>query len=335
MAGNIYRQQGKLNDALREYQAAIDLRERSPVLLETTAQLLRQRQRYAEADRLIRQLERERMPLSLELSRLGMDVALSQGEFDRTLELADSARKAVAEKPQDYGVYLKLGDEALRPRRPGQTARAAAEADRLSAEAEAALHRATPLGPEAPETWVALVHFLAAAENTEQSAAAIAAARAKIPAAKAPLLAQCYEAVDDPAAAQAVRGRPGGGRGPGGRPPGRRFLLSRGKPAEAEVLLRKIVEGKLPTQEADLIPARRQLAVILAVRGGYADRQKARDLIAQNLAARRNSTADRSLQAHLDASDPKRSRRDEAGSSALEDCSRSRPPPRNAWHWHG
>ena len=65
----------------------------------------------------------------------------------------------------------------------------------------------------------------------------------------------------------------------------------------AEALLRRIVDGKVKAGDADMIWARRQLAVIFSARGGYRNMQKARDLIEQNLAAAEASVADRRVKA--------------------------------------
>ena len=104
--GTIYDQQNKPDQALKCYTDAIDMGERNPAALRRTVQILFQKQRYADADKLLRQLERRQVPFTSELTRLWAQLLFQQGEFDLA---AAKARQAVSEKSDDYKEQIWLG----------------------------------------------------------------------------------------------------------------------------------------------------------------------------------------------------------------------------------
>lgn len=314
LAGDIYYQQGKLDEALKNYQQAIELGERSPAAIQKTVQILFRKQRSADADQLLRRLEQEQGPSAEELSQANAAAALYKGEFRRAVA---EARRAAARDSDDYQDRLWLGQVLAFLGRRASAEGQPGETEPLLADAEKALRRAVAIAPQVVETWVTLVQFLSAGGKEDKAEEVIAEASAKIPPQKAPLaLAQCYEAIgriaaadekfeaalaaspQDPAVVRAVAD----------------FYYRTGKVAPAETLLRQIMEGAFKSPEADVIWARRQLALILVARGGYANVQKAGDLLEKNLAAGASSAdlATRRIKASLDAASPKRSRREEA-----------------------
>ena len=312
LTGEFCFQQGKWNEALKNYQEAIEAGERNPVAIQKTVRLLFQQQRYADAYQLLRRLESQQMPFSPELNRRGAESALFQGEFDRALEMA---RKAASQDSKNYQEHIWLGQVlgvlGNRAKINGQTA----QAEPLLSEAEKSLRRAVELEPHAPEAWVALVQFLSTSRSADETAKAVAEAATNVPPDQAPLaLAQCYEAANDREAAQkqceiALAASPQDSTVI-------RFVADfyahTGKSDLAEALLRKIIDGAVKTSEADVSWARRQLAAILASRGPYANIVKARELIEKNLSADERSLADRRAMAGLNARDPNRSRHEEA-----------------------
>ena len=104
--GTIYDQQKKTDLALKMYLKAIDRGERSPATVRRTVQLLTQQQKYSDADQLLRQLDRQEVPFTPELTRLWVQLLIQQGEFDTAVE---KARQAVSEKSDDYSEHLWLG----------------------------------------------------------------------------------------------------------------------------------------------------------------------------------------------------------------------------------
>jgi len=312
LVAGIYDQAGKTELALKEYLEAIEMGERNPNAIRRAIQLLFQKQRYADADQLLRQLERQQIPFSSDLSRASAEIALRQGEFDRALEMAEQAALAQSKNHQEQ-VWLGqvLGIVGRRAKLEGK----AKEADELLAKAEAALRRAVEIEPNIAATWVALIQFYSANNEQEKAEKVIEEAAKKIPEKQAPLaLAQCCEAMKKTEAAQekyeaALADAP---QDPFVVRSVADFYCRTGKPLPAEALLRRIIDGKVKTEQPDVIWARRQLAIIYAARGGYQNLQKARQLIEDNLAAAESSVLDRRVKASLDAADPSRSRRDDA-----------------------
>ena len=285
---------------------------RDTAAIQRTVQLLYQKQRYKDADRLLRTLEKEQLQYTPELNRTGAEVALHQGDFDRALEMA---RKATAADSNNYREQLWLGQVLAIVGRRTKEENRTKEASDLMSEAEKALRRAVEIAPTVPATWVALIQFLSAGDAESQAEKMIDEASKKLPAKEAPLtLAQCYEMVKKPEAAEekyqaALSAAPDD---PAVVRSVADFYCRRGKPIPAEALLRRIIDHKVKAQDADVVWARRQLALIFIARGDYPSIQKARELIEENLAAADVSVLDRRVQASLNAKDPKRSRREEA-----------------------
>jgi tetratricopeptide (TPR) repeat protein len=240
--------------ALNEYREAINLGDRSPRVVRRMLELLNQRNRFSEAAEVLRKLKKQ-APLSEELKRLEVNVALRNhegaGAVQRALELVNP-------DSNDYrdalwlGLVLKESGE-----RPDQ--------------AEQNLRRAVELGPNVPETWIALIEFLASQQQLDRAEAEIARAQGKLPAEQADLaLAQCYEAVGKPDAARkhyetAVAARPQDVvalRAFAG------FCIGNSAFAEAERYLRRIADKPVAAGNADTAWARRNLAWVRAATGG-------------------------------------------------------------------
>ena len=321
LEAGIHEQQSQTDSALTCYLKAIEMGEHSPGAMRRAVQLLYQAQRYDEADKLIQGLEEQQVLFSPEMNRAGAEVALRQGDFDRALEMA---RKAASTESTTYQENLWLGQMLGIVGRRAKAEERTEEAEQLLRDAEKALRRAVEIAPETPATWVSLIRFLGANEAKEQAEEMIEQAGKNIPEEQAPLaLAQCYEAIKEPEKAAeeyqaALAAKPNDSlvvRSVAS------FYYRTGKPVPAEALLRRVIDGKVKVEEADIIWARRQLALILVARGGYPNIQKARELIEQNLTAENVSVMDRRVKASLDARDPKRSRRDDA-IGVLEDMVR-------------
>jgi tetratricopeptide (TPR) repeat protein len=310
LLGRVHEVQSKTDWALKNYMDAVELGERDPQIIRQTLRLLFNKQRYYDADRLLRELQRQQLPLSPDMTRVSAELAIHQGDFQRALAIA---RKAAA-GTKDYQDDLWLGQILSVIGRQAKTAGQAKSAQDLLSEAERALRRAVELEPKIPATWIALVQFFSASEARDQAEKVIAEVSQKIPVKQVPLaLAQCYEAVQDFGAAQkkyeaALAADPQDAvvvRAVAD------FYCRTKKSDLAEVQLSRMLEGKLKVPEADVLWARRELALIVATRGGYQNFQRARELIDKNLATAEASMLDRRARAVIDLSDPVRSRRKE------------------------
>jgi tetratricopeptide (TPR) repeat protein len=169
--------QGNLVSALKNYQRAIDLGDRSPQAIRRTVQLLYQVRRYGQADQVIRQLQDE-MPLSSEMQRLAADVSLQTQDYARALELA---RKAVSSDSANYRDHVWLGQLLWSVSRKDEKDGNLVQAKSRRAEAERSLRRAVELGNDKAETWLTLIQFLSAVNNLPAAEKAIADAEKVIP----------------------------------------------------------------------------------------------------------------------------------------------------------
>jgi tetratricopeptide (TPR) repeat protein len=310
LMGIVHGQMGKFDLALNSYLEAIELGERNPQVIQRAIELLYTKQRYDDANRLLHQFEQQ-MAVSPDMNRLSASVALQQKDFDRAVE---TARKAAAGS-KNCETHLWLGQVLSVVGRQAKADGHAKKAETLSAEAEKAFRRAVEIEPTVATTWVALIHFLHVGGEKDRAAQAINEARQKIPAKQAPLaLAQCYEAMqkfdeaqkmyaaalaaapDDPLTVHAVAD----------------FYFRAKQTKQAEEQLNRIIDRKVASPEGDVLWARRQLALMIANRGGYQNFQKARELVDKNLAAPEVSLWDRRVSAVIDASDPLHSRGREA-----------------------
>ena len=310
LAAEIHNLQGDQDRAIEEYLQAIDLGERSTEAVRRVIGLLYRRQRYGEADQIIRRLEEEQGPFLADLARMASELSLRLGDSSRALEIA----RQVAEKSNDHRDHIWLAQilEGL-----GLSAKSDERTDESQSalrEAEATLRHAVELADAVPDTWAALASFLVRTEQTEKVESVLAEVRRKVPPEKAPLvLARCYEAIGKPEEAQkqceaALAAAP---KDPATVAWAADFFARTGNQPEAEKQLRRIIAGQVQAKQQLVLWARRKLATILAARGGYPNLQQALDLVERNLAAG-TSVEDQRVKAILLASHPQRRRRREA-----------------------
>jgi len=311
LAAELSLRQGNEDLAIDHYLRAIDLGERSPRLIRRVVQLLAERQRFLEADRILRRLEEQQSPFSSDLSRMASEVSLRLDDFDRALELA----KQAAKDSKEYRDHVWLGQVwgIL-----GQRARAekrTAQATQMWSEAEREFRQAVELANHATDAWVALIQFLARTDQKAKAEQAIAQAQGKIPAKHAPLaLAQCYEAMDNRDMAEkkyleAVAAAPADARILRQLV---EFYLRTGKSRDAETHLNKIASGQIKANETDMVWARRALALILAGRGTYDNLRRGLELVEENLRTPNAAVHDLRAKALLLSSHPERREREKA-----------------------
>jgi tetratricopeptide (TPR) repeat protein len=253
---------GNQEAALFNYKRALREGECDTFALRRTLELLYERRRYLEAHELLRKMPRPLL-FSADIRRLAAEVSVRVQDKVQARTLAE---KAVSSDSQDYHDYLWLG----------QILWAAGE----SQKAGRAFFRARDLADSTPDTWVALVLYLASTGQKDQAVAEIAKAERKISKDQAALaLAQCYEAIrshpraqqlyqeavaakpDDVSALQSIAS----------------FFVRTGKFQEAQPFLRKIKEDCQSKSPQAAAWARRTLALLLTLTGDY---QQSREALA-------------------------------------------------------
>jgi len=298
MAG-IYDQKGDYDRALDFYLEAVQMGERNPRALRRAIQLLYAQQRYNEAVRLMDDFG----TVPEELTRAYSEMKFRLESFDEALELA---RKA-AQGSKDPTDHMWLGQVCMVVSLRSRYGQELVEAEQLLAEAEQAFVRATEVAEDIAATWAALIRFYTETNQLDKAETAVARAEEKIPPENAAIaLAQCYEAMNDTERAQkkyeeALAAEPGD---PVTVRYAANFHLRTGNVAAAEELLGRLVDGDVAAGKSDRIWARRRLALLLATRPGYQNRQEALKLIEQNLAEEKDSVQDRRVKAGMLAKDP-------------------------------
>ena len=303
--------QNKTDWALKNYLDAVELGERDPQIIRQTLQLLFDKQRYYDADRLLRRVAKATIAF---LARYEPGQCGARRAAGRVPAALGDCPENGCSRTKDYQDHLWLGQIlsviGRQAKTAGQTKRprnCCSKRKRPSVARWNSSPRSRPRGSRSSSS-------SAPARRKSQAEKVIAEVSQKIPAKQVPLaLAQCYEAMQDFDAAQkkyevalaadpqdAVVVRAAAD-----------FYFRTRKSALAEVQLKRIIEGKLRAPEADVFWARRELALIVANRGGYQNFQRARELIDKNLATAEASVLDRRARAIIDVSDPVRSRRKE------------------------
>ncbi|MBL8796384.1 MAG: tetratricopeptide repeat protein [Planctomycetia bacterium] len=240
---------GNADESIANYRRAIELGERNPRVVRQLVQQLYKRQRFAEAEHEIQKLQKQ-APTG-DFKRLMVAILFQQQDGERA---AQQALDAVSPDSTDYRDHLWLGQVL-------------ANSGQRADQAEKHLRRAVELGPNLPETWLALVQFLAATRKTQEAQEVMNQATAKLPPDQSPLtLAFCYEALGQFDRAQeqyqkALAAKPADVlvlRGAAG------YYLRTGRLDQSEPLLRKLIERKVAASPTDVGWARRGLALQLA-----------------------------------------------------------------------
>jgi len=253
-------------------------------------QTLAPRRRIDEAKQLLDRVQ-ERAAVPADLNRLAAMVSLlSNDSRERTLDLAE---KAVAKDSKDYRDQLFRGQVLWSVQK--------------RQEAEAAFRQAVALDAKVPETWAALVTFLAGTEQQQQATEEIEKARRALPADKAALaLTACYEAVgqrdkaEEQYSAQ-LKNRPRDLavlRGVAS------FYLRAGETKKAEPHLRQLISSSGWGAEVTVRWARRSLAIALAAERDFQQSRRALDLIEENLQERPDAPEDQRAKALVLALQP-------------------------------
>ncbi|MCS7239290.1 MAG: tetratricopeptide repeat protein [Thermoguttaceae bacterium] len=330
LLAEIAERQNDPEQALGYYQRAFDLGEDNPRVIRRLLQLLYERQRYTEADRVLRRLEELRAPFTGELVRLASEISLRLQEFDRALELARQSAAA----SNDYQDRVWLGQVlailGLRARAEGRTA----QADAMIADAEREHRIALQLNPQAVDAWVALVRFYGVTGQAEKAQQALAEAQSTLVKGLGPLaLAHCYTLLGrfedaEKVYQEALAGDP---TNPAVIRAAGEFYLLVGKTDLAAEQLEKLVGGSKEQGDTDIRWARRTLAFVLSRRGDYRSIARGLTVLEPNLHESVVTPADRRVQALLLAQHPQRKMREQAQrilESLIEKADVSQPADR-------
>ncbi len=284
LAARLYDRKKQIDLAIDNYCAAIDGGEIGPAVVRRAFELLYKRQRYAEADEMLRHLEQRQAVFVTDLGRLASEVSLRLENVDRAVQISQQ----VAEQSKDWADHLWLGElqrllgnRALADQRPDL-------AQACFTAGEKSFRRAVDLSRTTPDTWVGLVRFLASTGRKEEGQAVLKEATANIPSDKAALaLAQCYEALGNlPDAEKQYRAvLAKGANDPLVLRRVAEFYLRIGRPADSQPHLQKIISKQVGAEEEQVAWARRAMARVLREKGGYANQLQAEALLDQNLAA--------------------------------------------------
>jgi tetratricopeptide (TPR) repeat protein len=293
LAAALARAGGDADAAAEHYLRAVEQGESRPVVLATVARLLYDRGRYGQVEQVLRKAE-ERAPLSPDLARLGAEAARRRGDPGRAVALA---RQAVPPGSRDYRDHLWVAEMLAAAGRTG--------------EAEQAIQKATQLGGNSPDPWLALVRHLAHVGSKGGAEAALEEMRRRLPVEQAPLaLAQGYEALGrtdlaEPLYLRRLRDCPDDFQTLLATA---EFYLHTGRPAAAEPLLRRPLDPATAAPAAVVARARRGLAVSLAAKAGEQPLHEALALLDRNRAAYGPSGEDDRARAEVLATRPDRQR---------------------------
>jgi tetratricopeptide (TPR) repeat protein len=239
-------------------------------------QLLYARRRYQEAEELFDQALKD-ASLTASMAKIGTEPALRRQEKEQAMALA--CQTVVESK--DYHDHVWLGRMLWSA---GQ-----------HAEAEVPLRHALRLADHVPDTWVALIHYLAQMGRKAEAEAQILEAQRKLPPDQAPLaLAACYVVLGrrDQAEEQyraALKAKP---NDVWVRRSLAQFYLQGNQLDQARPLLRFLYAPESKAPPADAAWARRSLALALAATGDDQQFLEALALVELNLQLPYNSGED-------------------------------------------
>jgi tetratricopeptide (TPR) repeat protein len=322
----IYELQKAPRSALESYEAAIKAGERSPAVIQRTAQLLMGQGRYAQADEMLKLIQNASL-VSNDVQRMSASVAMNVGDAERALT---EARRAVAGDSRDYQELVWFGQILTAAANQAEADGRKEEAKGRLSEAKQVLRRATDLSGTAPEPWVILTRFLVATNQVDEAKAVVVEAEKRLSADRDALaLAQCHEVIGDAKKADelyqaALTARPADPAVL--RNVAMHALRSGDKQQEARGHLEQL--AKVGGGSPDAEWARNTLAVLTAAGGNHQQLLKALQILGvsgqdgdKNATV---STATRRTQARLLAQRPNRAMRREA-ITILEDLTSREP----------
>jgi tetratricopeptide (TPR) repeat protein len=281
--------EGNLQAALDSYQRALSLGEREPVSFRRAIYLLYQAHRFREAESIIAMLQQHSPNLPEDLHRLNVSMLIQLGNQEAAVE--EAAKLVQAGSRDAGGVFLYAQSLDLAGKQE-----AAEKAYRTALE--------SPGMDRFPEIWVQFVRFLVRTGQKAKAEVLTQEAEKKV---AAGVLAQCYEALNQPGKAE-EQYRTVLQANPSQPLPGLRNLVSfyerTGQFEKAEPYLRRLLEPQTKATPADMETARRALAVILASKSDYEKLQEGLALLEENAKGGGLSVLDQHAKAKIYAKHP-------------------------------
>jgi predicted Zn-dependent protease len=175
----VYELKGDISAAIPKYQAAVNLGEKDPEVISRLIQLYYARQQFTEAEVLLRNVS-EAVTKNETIQLIASEVSLQSNNYVKALEMAE---KAVTLDTKDYQKQLWLG----------RVRWMCGEKEK----AEEPLRKAVQLAGDKPETWIALIQYLANSDRKADAEKLFDEAKQRVKKEDvALLLAQGYEILD-------------------------------------------------------------------------------------------------------------------------------------------
>ena len=298
LVAEIHDSRGNQKKALENYLEAIQQGERNSRVIARAFGLLYEQKEYARAEAIVRELQDEKTPFSMELTRIASEASVRTGDFDRALTLAQTAAKDSKNVKDRLWLATVLQLSGKKP------------------EAESEFQRARTAAPTDPSTWIALIQFYSTTGKTElarQTLEQFQVSKAKI---DPVVLAYAYQLTgrtqDADKAYDAVLKTGDFSKFMAAIT----FKLRLGHNAEVESLLREFLDSseasKSPQNRENRARVRRTLATLLAASGAYPKYLEAHELIKKNLKESSEPDLDLRTEAIVDASFPTNASRERA-----------------------
>ena len=178
LQGEIYREQGKNEDALAQYLQASIYGDQDPEFIHLLLQMLLERQRYQEAAQVAIRLKSRQAALTPEIASDMARVSITWDDFGLALQ---NAQRVHYPDSQDYRDHLWYGQLMRNLVRRAQQEGRQDKLAEVAKSAEDAFRTACRLAPSAPECRVALVDLLVATDHMKEARIAADDAKEMIP----------------------------------------------------------------------------------------------------------------------------------------------------------
>jgi len=274
-------------EAFEHYQRSLNLGDRSKIVVFRVIHFLYQKQRYDEADQLLKSVAEEDSSLiSGAIARLGWKIAWHKEQFDRALGLADD----VAGESKDYRDLIWVSQ--LRYAR-GQR----------GVSVEQPLRESVKIAPDSPESWFALITYLVREDRIEEAQVTIRKASESLPERiKDTAIARCYELVNNLELAEKhyLQSMNRESKQIGPILILADFYTRNGDQKKAEPLLKKLIDPETQAPEFAVSWAKQRQAIRMASSRKYNDTGEALELLEQSFSSRKTRTlSEKKIQAEI------------------------------------
>jgi len=284
--------EGNIETALKLYRRALDLGERDPLSFRRPIYIFYYTGLFLDAERMIAALREQTPDLPIDLKRLNILILGQLGNHQAAVDEAAQPVKRGSKDPSDHFLYATALARAGKKDEAEQAYRTTLQlpdVDKLPDEWK-------------QDLWVGFVRFLVGSNQKSKAEGVVGEAAKKNPA-EMPrfVLAQCYEAVNEPGKAEeqyqdALK------KNPTELPVLRNlvnFYERSRQLGKAEPYLRRLLEPQTHATGPDMEMARRALAIILASSDDYGKFQEGLKLLEQNAKDGALSIQDQHAQAKI------------------------------------